>query len=265
MSNIVDLSELLLLLGLSSSATEEERGIAQYALKTAESSIKDYLQYNPAQTTYVEFYPQSNVAAFPGGSILETGDTSAYERQIGSPCADELQLKNIPIRSITEVRIDYDGRFGSRPGSFPSSSIKAAGSDYWASWDGIDSSSNLICRDGILRSVGLWPEQAGSVKITYVAGYTKEELHGEDSVINAYPIIECIIEEAMRKVNKVFQTKKKRAGWLGPLASENLGSYSYSSDTASLAKLIGGTSLSGVTLEKLNPYVNWGWSLSGGL
>jgi len=59
----------------------------------------------------------------------------------------ELQVQHIPIRSISSLYVDYDGRSGARTGSFTAETLKTQGTDYWANWDGPDSSGNSYCLD----------------------------------------------------------------------------------------------------------------------
>jgi hypothetical protein len=173
-----------------------------------------------------------------GIGIWEVNNTSAYERRLSQAVTDELQIKNLPIRSITDLRVDYDGRFGKRVGSFSDGTIWVEGTDFWAQWDHQDSDGNPICMDGIIRAEGRWPDIPGSVKVTYVAGYSQEELHGQDSVINAYPIVDAVIDESVRRVHKAYSRMKKRAGFVGPLASEGMGDYNYSRDTSAITRLL---------------------------
>lgn len=238
---IADLSELLLQLGLSATCTETERAIAQAALRSATSAVVRHLKYNPVQSTHTEYYPQMDMGRQGREGIWEANDTEAYIRHVSEASTNELQIKNIPIRSITSLYVDYDGRSGTRTGSFAAETLKVAGSDYWANFDLVDSAGNKVCTDGIIRAQGTWPDLAGSVKITYVAGYTATELRGEDTVIDAGLIFEAVIDEAVRRVLKIYSRSKNRlAGFVGPLTSENLGDYSYSSSSGIFDRLVGG-------------------------
>lgn len=240
MSKIADISEVLLQLGLSNSVTETERAIAQEAIRVATGAIVHYLQYDPSQATHIEFYPQADFRRSGREQIWEVNDTSAYVRQLAEAVTDELQLKHIPVRSITSLKIDYDGRFGKRAGSFGISTLKIEGADFWLQSESLDSNDNPVCNDGIVRSEGRWPDVPGSVKIEYVAGYTDKELHGQDTSIDASPILDAVIDESVRRVLKVNSRMKKRIGFVGPLTSENLGDYSYTVESGVFDRLVGG-------------------------
>jgi len=262
-TTIADISEVLLQLGLSSTITEEERAIAYTSLKMAEGAVKRFLRYDPMQQSRTEFYPmQGSIGG--GDGIWEVNDNSAYMRA-RSGGSDQLQLTHIPIRSITTLHIDYDGRFGQKSGAFADSTLKTSGVDYWMNGDGIDGENDLFCRDGILHSPGLWPTQPGSIKIVYVAGYTESEFRGTQQILDATPILETIIQETVRRMKKAMVTMKQTgSGWGSIKISESLGDYSYSVDGSSLNKYFGGQwDLLGESKERLNEFVNWGSMLSG--
>ena len=266
MASICDLSELLLRLGLGASATETEKAIAQEALHDAESDVIRFLRYDPVQRARTVYLPNMDMTRrHAKEGIWEVNDNDAYVRYLSEASSDELQLQCLPVRSIGELKIDYDGRSGTRAGSFSSSTTKTEGSDFWANYDIVDSLGNKVCRDGILRSEGLWPDTPGSVKVTYTAGYTDAELHGNDTILNARDIVGAALDEAVRKVNQIYsRMKRSRVGFVGgPFASESLGDYSYSLDGALLQSLL--KSVSGLTAEsqdKLSDFVNWGFDLS---
>lgn len=259
---IIDISELLLALGISSSPTEDQRAVALMALNAASGAIRRYLKYDPTYAARTEYYPGGDTAQ-GGRSVWEANDTHAYERMITSASSTELQVLHTPIRAISDLRVDYDGRAGTQSGAFGSATQKTEGTDFWANFDSVDSDGNKYCRDGIIRSHGLWPNTPGSVKITYTAGYKAKELRGEDTKIDATGIWEACLDEATRRFLKIQSRRKTRAGWAGPLTSESLGDYSYSADSAMLSRLMGGTDLLPENREKLEPFLNYGAMLLG--
>jgi hypothetical protein len=191
-----------------------------------------------------------------GVGIWEVNNTSAYERRISQSVSDELQIKHLPIRSITSLKVDYDGRFGKRADSFSDDTAWVEGTDFWPQWGENDSDGNPVCLDGIIRAEGRWPDVPGSVKVVYVAGYNQKELHGQDDSINAHPILDAVLDETVRRFLKDHsRAKKTGAGFVGPLASEGMGDYNYSRDTAAMAKLIDGSAdLLYETVQKLSPF-----------
>jgi hypothetical protein len=265
MGAIVDISEVVLDAGLESSITETERALVNTAIGRAEAAVKRFLRYDPVRRSRIEYYPRGDRTSPGYPTVWEATDAIAYERQVATGATSELILQHLPVRSITNLWIDYDGRFGQRSGSFAASTLKTLGTDYWASFDETDDDGNGVCRDGIIRSQGLWPVTAGSVKVEYVAGYSLAEFHGQKSLIDATAILETVVNEAVRRLLKVQNRKKKaRVGWTGgPITSESLGDYSYSMDTDMMAKLIGpGTDLMDESKMRLQEFMNMGIELT---
>lgn len=262
---IVDLSEVLLRAGLSGSVTETERAIAQESLNDAESDVIRFLRFDPVQKSHTVYLPNMDFARQSRDYVWEVNDNEAYIRRLAEASTDELQLQHLPVRSITSLFVDYDARSGTRSGSFAASTQWTEGTDFWPNHDLVDSDGNKVCRDGVLKSEGRWPNLPGSVKVTYVAGYTDAELHGTDAKLNARPIASVVLNESIRKMNQIYAWMKKTRGGFatGPFTSENLGDYSYSQDSALLQSYL--KSLAGLTAEsqdKLGEFVNWGWDLA---
>lgn len=265
MSTILDISAVLIELGLHESVTEKQRAVIVQALNTAEGIVRRHIRYDPVLGTRIEYYPQADYARDAGGVVWEASDVSAYTRRTNQGEGDALFVRHLPIRSITHLYIDYDGRAGTKAGAFGASTEKTEGSDFWPNYDSIDSDGNKVCRDGILTSHGLWPLQAGSVKIEYIAGYTADELRGTDTKIDASPIAQAVLIEATRRSRRSLsrQFSSKIGFAAGPLASESLGDYSYSVGAADKGMDYGGMTLSGESLEMLRDFINYGYELAG--
>jgi len=256
---IIDDSLVMLELGLSSSPTDEERAIVQQAVTKAEGAVKRFLGYDPASRSHTEYYPVQDFDPANSTAVWEVSDTEAYLRRLSSASVDELQLRHIPVRGYPaiDLRIEHDGRYGAKTGSFGSSSVKVEGTDFWPQYDSIDSSGYKICNDGIIRSIGRWPSEPGSVRVVYTAGYTAAELEGQDSIIDASPIMDAVVEEALRRAKKVLTLWKKnsRTGHLaGTITSEGLGKYNYSISGAMMDKLRSAGSLASESRDKLQSF-----------
>lgn len=273
MSEIVDPSEAWLELGLSASITEEERAAVDQCIVKAEGAVKRHLRYDPVSRRRTEYYPGHDLSLGRVASIYEVSSTQAYIRQESSGQTSELQLRHIPIRATPamEVRVDYDGRSGTRAGAFAAETIQTEGEDFWANYDQFDGRDVRICSDGLLRSQGAWPLTAGTVRVAYTAGYTNIELHGQDepdvagnNILDASPIWAAILEETKRRFEQIMVRKKSSAGgWAaGPKTSESLGDYSYTIDSSSAKALYGGTvELTNDSKMLLQPFVHMGWDV----
>jgi len=261
---IVDPSEVLTLIGLHDGATDAQRVVCQMSLRSAEGAVKKYLQYNPAQLERTEYYPRSDRNSGAGG-VWQANESQAYWERESGRSGVELQVQHLPIRSISAIYVDVDGRFGQKSGAFASGTQKTAGTDYWMTYDGNDSTGTGYCGDGIIRSFGIWPTEPGSIKIVYTAGYTPEELRGQDDILDASPIWSTIIDETIRRMKQAAARQYSSRGGLatGPKISESAGDYSYSTDASIYAKLIDGDrDLLPESKYKLRGFMNMGIMLS---
>ena len=269
MGNIVDQGPVLLQLGLDSSITDAEQAIVHESIRKAEAAVKKYLNYDPVKRSRTEYYPRGDRTGSATEQRWEANDSVAYLRYTSGASSDEIQLQHIPVRSDTVIRlwIDYDGRFGAKSGAFAAETEKTHGEDFWLTYDSNDDDGNGICEDGILRSIGLWPLQPGSIKVVYTAGYSADEFNGSKNLVDASAIHGACILEAVRKAKRVFTAfrKNSRTGHApGSFSSETLGSYSYSIDSALASKLIGvDTTLLGESMAMLEEFVNYGVALEG--
>ena len=261
MGTIVDVSEVLLEMGLSASATEEERAIINLSIRRAEGVVTRYLGYDPLRLERTEFYPQRDVILQATAGVWVVEGTQAILRRAISVATDELQLIHLPIRAINTVHVDFDGRSGTTAGAFDPDTLKVIGSDFWPNFDRIDSDGASVGTDGILRNIGSWPTQPGTVKVVYTAGYEESEFRGTDTVLDASPIYDSVVQESVRRARRALALKKHaQIGHVaGILASERLGDYSYSLDTATAKSLFGGMSdLTAESMRQLESFVNWG-------
>lgn len=261
-TNIASVDDVYNDLGITTPTTQEVAVVAAVLIR-AQGAVKRYLRYDPTIASVTEYHPQQPFQSQISRGIWEVMEQRAVLRQVAEAATNELQLYRLPVRGSPTaiVYVDYDGRSESRTGSFPSTSLKTIGQDFWPNYDMIDSQGLKVCRDGILRTIGLWPTTPGTVKITYTGGYTQNEIRGADSLLDASPIWETVVEEAVRRARKILSMKKGKIGIMpGVMSSESLGDYSYSIDVAALNKLIS-SDLSSESKERLSEFVNWGTSL----
>jgi len=261
-SGIVEVGELLTQLGIGE-PTPQETAFAVSSISKAESDIRIYLQYDPVRRTRVEYYPQSTPQMTGRQAVWEVDSTQAYLRRLSEAATDELQLLHIPVRgtSSLEVRLDYDGRFGTRPGAFESSTIREEGLDYWMRYDGHDDGGDKISRDGIIRSFGRWPDEPGAVMVTYEAGYSDNEFRGLSPLVDATGIYNVSLEESLRRFKKSFALwlKNPKLGHVaGSVRQERLGSYSYSLFAQEANTILSSTYLTAESRERLSVFRHYG-------
>lgn len=258
-------AELRAVLGLTSSISDDERAMLALVLPGAESAVKRSLKYDPEQRVHDQHYPLHDQRV-DVDAIWDKSDDTAY-RVTGNQSSETLQLQHIPIRSITTIHQNEDGRFGQNS-QFDADDLLTAGTDYW-----LEAEEDNLCMSGMVYSHGTWATTPGSIKVVYRAGYSPNELRGvadsaqtvdNDGVItnvgvDGSGILRAVLLTGVKAMNTWAQNKKKTlAGFTaGPLSSEKMGDYSYSAANA-LAMSGMQISVPAEAEQELEPYRNWG-------
>lgn len=270
---IVSQAELRVMLGVASSITDEERAVLTLVHQQAENLICRELGYDPEQRQATEYYPRREPAGGPSETVWDSNGQNAYMQSIRMAGGKRLQLERLPVRKIVEVIEDQDGRFGQQTGAFDTNGTTLIeGTDYW-----LEVEEDNFSASGLLIRTGTWPQEQGTVRVKYVAGYSKLELAGFSKRLNASTTSDTngqytnvgrdasgIARAVILTVNKAMMTwaqnrKKTTAGWTaGQLNSEKLGDYSYTTGGGSVntAGLV--TALPAEAREELAPFVHYG-------
>jgi hypothetical protein len=210
----------------------------------AEAHVKDHLGWQEIeQRTWTEYYPRDQGAA----STNEPRYIVASNRQRAVPgfyfAPNAIQLQQLPVRSITEVREDATGYFGQVAGSFASNTVLQPGGDYF-----LKTEQDGISWSGLLVRRAFWfPATIGSVKVTYVAGFTAAELAGRWQVFKT-----AVLETA---ADLYLRAKSLAMGHKPDLASETDGG---GVSATYLYNRLGGAPVPDVVADLLQPYVNYG-------
>lgn len=232
-------SDIQTYLGLASMTA-----LATQVQALAEEHVKDFLGWQEVeQQTWVEYYPREQGAANTNDPhyIVASNHQRAVPGFYFAP--NIIQLQQLPVRSITELREDATGYFGQVAGSFGSNTILQQGSDYFLKTEqtGIAWSGQLV------RRAFWFPATMGSVMVTYVAGFTAAELSGRWQVFKT-----AVLETAG---DLYLRAKALSMGHKPDIASEADGggvSASY------LYNRLAGVSLPDAVADMLQPYVNYG-------
>ena len=214
---IVDLSEIIIYLGLQATLVDADKGLLTMLKTHVENDARRYVRHNITQPVndYVEFHPRMDRTRF-GAEIIElSGDVVSFQQ--ASIGGNIIQLDHIYVRSITEVREDFDGYFGSEANDFPAGSVLTEGTDYYMRVEERIGSTDLNKTGHLIRRSGNWPSRAGTVKVTYNAGFTAAELDSEYTDIKF-----AIIEEVASRFKKSKTMGGIEAGG-GPLRSFSIG------------------------------------------
>ena len=252
---MIDISEIMLELGLSASSTDEERAIAQSMMGRASAAIKRFVGYDPFYATRTEILPSHRESVRNSDNQWEVdGDVAVLRNRLNS-AYDLLALSHVPIRSVTSLYIDDNAKAGTSSAPFPASTLKTEGIDFWPNYDIVDDDGSSVCTDGFLRSIGSWPTEPGTIKVTYLSGYTDAELHGETVALDASSIRDAFINETVRRVKRYFSQKKTAVGFIpGTITGEKLGDYSYTVDGSSAANLMSTGDLASDSREMLSQF-----------
>jgi len=265
-------AELRGALGLLPNITDVQRVRCTLALLGGHAAVRTYIHYDPEQKAGIaEFYPRNELSAVEsldgtwdvsGGKAVFEGDTLLGRY---------LQLQRLPVRAVTDLRVDLDARSGQGAGDFASDTIWTVGEDYWVEWDQAN-----VCLSGQLISDRGWPASIGKVRVVYRAGYSPIEFNGPaaesdtdgEDVITTQGIDASALKYGclMACVAK-FHTLSSWAvnsitGSLttGPLQSERMGDYNYTLANPQASSLVAGmaNTLPNEIKEYLEPFVNYG-------
>lgn len=164
-------------LNLPSTNTGQDTWLA--ALQEAsEAAVKAYCGQNFERATHTEFY---------------TGTGTKF-----------LALAHRPVISVTSVNLDFEGNYGQTAGSFGSSTLLTAGTDYALELDGTLNGAAVSYSGQLIRIRTVWTQVArvytptrlvaetgpsfGNIKVVYTAGYSQcpEDLQYAVAYLVAY-------------------------------------------------------------------------------
>jgi hypothetical protein len=160
---IVEPEEVRLALGVASEG--EDAAALGRVHRRVERLVKDFVGYDVEQGTKVEILPPADVTAGLYDPLVGYGLAGAD--LYGS---EYLHLRHWPVRSITSVEYDASARFSGAEASYDPDSYRLE-----VSTPGLSTSGRLINLSG-------WPVEPGTLKVTYVGGWTAAELEDVASV-----------------------------------------------------------------------------------
>jgi hypothetical protein len=215
LTELVTQGEILSYLGLGSSATDAQKGRILFIKRGVERLVRNYFGNNILSATYTHFLPKGN--GFSTNNNMRCSHTSM------------LALPNYPITSITNLYEDTYAYFGSAANSFSSNTELTDGTDFYQELE-----SSAWNRWGRLYRIGsYWPAVPGSIKVTYVAGWTRAQLKGEvtDQDKDASDLHQAICQAIAENWNESQSLSGKGGANLGPVKSERFVDWSVEYDT----------------------------------
>lgn len=219
---ILDLdSDVLPFLGVATT----HRDLVEMYRRTIEAAACRFVGHGIEQTTYAnEYYPRDDLRTVGHGNgiyVNVRGENVAVGDTVSSivVSGDRLRLDNPFVRSITEVREDINGVFGTGSG-FGIASVLTQGTDYYLELD----QSGLSKSGVVIRHNRQWCVTSGSIMVTYVAGLTSAELDDEYSFVKL-----ALLEEIQRSVESNLAHRNnpglpKKVNYHGDVSYEFTGS-----------------------------------------
>lgn len=197
LATILDLTDdVEVFFGISCCEDSAASRLLQLVAKWTESQARKWVGHGISQNTYTgEFHRRQRLNSVDDIIGYEVVGDKVYGEYECPADGHILKLDNGFVRSITEVRMDPAGNFGFTSGSFGSSTLLTEGTDYFLELDatGLSKSGHLI------RNNASWPSRPGSVKVTYVAGFTAAELNADYSFVK-----EALLLEMRSKFNAMW-------------------------------------------------------------
>lgn len=220
----------------------------------AERACDQYVGFQLASATKTEFYPAFD--HFEADAFVDVRPTITLQR------TDLLKLRRRPVKASGLLVYEDSGAYmGQGTDAFPVASLLTLGTDYVLDLDeaGGSLSGNL------LRLGGSWSSTVGSIKVTYLAGFTTNELKGDLSagspdIYDGSNVQQAVLMAAMKNYNEL---KRQQPGMLsgvgGPLTYEKIEGYEYAVDKFTSASLYGmSMALPPISKKLLHEFVNYG-------
>jgi len=244
MPQIASEAEARVALGLTSAITDDERAAINLFLPAAEKAVVDFIGYDPVQREHTRYFPRTDPSGgigFPdsGWDVHSSGRSAIrYYPTRASGMFPTLQLDVLPVRAVSDLRVDYDARHGQQTNAFAATTKRTPGQDYWTE----DEAPNY-CPSGCVFSRSTWPIEPGTVRVTFTAGYSPDEMNGRVETtgvdsdgyynrvgVSANPLKRAVLLTLTTQMQKWAALRKSETtGFVpGPKQSERLGDYQYS-------------------------------------
>lgn len=238
-------------------------------LQTAiDKAVERFLRYNPVQATRTEYHPRvaHQQPSMGNRGVWDSDGSRAFwtSRYGNTRTSDVIQLKHLPVRGAPTIYEERGALAGQKAGSFDSDTELTSGTQFWLDASEADGDATILSRSGqVIRRGSVWPDEMGSVKVTYTAGYTASEFAGTaSSGVDASDIaMACkLLMEKMYQTVKATGYSSGSGTVAGVKLSERLGDYGYSVEGNTARNLAGmGQNIVGEIAELLSPHINYGW------
>lgn len=248
---LITKSEVIEALGQTGTITAANDRLLSLVHPLAESVLKVWLEQNFEYQQRVELYPIGQEST-PDVDLAVAQFQVSGERVVisGGPSGSTvLHLKHLPVWAASlEIREDVGAYAGQATSAFGTDTTLTAGEDYYLD---IDDFTNQLSSSGIVHRIGAWPTEPRSIKVTYYGGFKSGQFTTEKAGVIRYA--------ALLTVLKAYRQMKALQKHDGPVTSETIGKYSWSTSAEIAAAMsVGGFTVPPEATRALSKLRNFG-------
>lgn len=169
--------EILTHLQLTGVITSLQQAVLTQLRPACERLVKEFVGYEIEQASHTEYLPTFN-RSIEGDQLVEGYEGSpagAIPAYWGSSDGRIMYLTQLPVRSVTSLYENLSA-WSTAGGSWPAANLLSEGPDFWIDYDSSLSGGDVCWSGALIRQYGVWPRERRTVKITYVAGLSADEL-----------------------------------------------------------------------------------------
>jgi hypothetical protein len=214
--------------------TDPDFALLTWLQPMVEQLVKDFVGYQIEQATFVEWYPDrvlSNVRdELVDGAPYEIVGGRAVQYGLLGLNAQTIQLRQLPVRSITAIHENPAAWQVANPPDFPNSTKLTEGLDYNVDWREPQNADKISWTGHVYRLTGAWymsPWAHRTIQVTYVAGFTANEMASPGMQHASRPKLAALVSlQKFFKEMKAQQDDGVTGASGGAYSSESIAGYS---------------------------------------
>jgi hypothetical protein len=205
LANIVTTNDIDIFFGICCEDNSRDTQLLMWLREKTEMQARRYCRHGITRETYTdEYHRRENIGGGDFSDVLDVQGDDVFLRDNPTPDGEILQLDNGYVTSITSLYEDRSARFGQGGSDFAAATQLTEGTHFVPEYE------NTFCKSGrIIRVNRNWSPRPGTIKVTYVAGFTAAQLNDEYGFVK-----DAILSEMQLKFSRV---KQQRSGGGGPL------------------------------------------------
>jgi len=250
---IVSRSEILLMISKQTSATAVESAFVDMVHPLVECAVQDFLQVEVENKVQVEILPAEPLSVDRDILISDYERTGSGVVAASAGGLAALHLRHTPAfkDATLEVREDYDAPQTDPASAFGSDDVLTYGDDYWLDItreETISGTTHYFSDTGTIHRYGSWPNTPRTVKVTYTAGWSNDQLNNGFAGAVKLATLETIA--------LLFKGNEARNNPSASPKSESIGKYSYSAGGQAGVEnaAAGNVNLPPTAMARLQPY-----------